>query len=146
MAITDLRERLLDAWIKLNGRLKDSRMTRELTYNEAVVMRLAFNQYQTDGVGRVAVRRILKETGMLKSLVNRTVDALCAQGFLVKERDEDDRRSLYVRPVPGKLSAFLSVHNHSLQIADQIIQIIGEADAAAFVRCCDKLSAADIHL
>lgn len=146
MAITDLREQLLDAWIKINALLKDSRMTRDLTYNEAIVMRLAFNQYRNDGVGRVAVQRILKETGMLKSLVNRTVDSLCAQGFLVKERGERDRRSLYVRPIPGKLSAFVSVHERSLQIVEQVIQIIGETDAAVFVRCCEKLSAVDIRL
>ena len=36
----DLRERLLNAWIGLNGYLKDSRVTQTMTYNEAVTMKL----------------------------------------------------------------------------------------------------------
>ncbi len=146
MAILDLREQLLDAWIRLKGLFKDSRVIQDLTYNEAVVMRMAYNQYREDGLGRVAVRSILKETGMLKSQVNRTVDSLCSRGFLVKERDEKDHRSLFVRPVPENLSAFVPIHERSLQIAEQITHIIGEADAAVFIRCCEKLSAANIAL
>lgn len=51
----ELRERLLSAWIGINGFFKDSRMTRELTYNEAVVMKLVYDQYRADGMGRVPV-------------------------------------------------------------------------------------------
>ena len=61
----ELRERLLSAWIGINGFFKDSRMTRELTYNEAVVMKLVYDQYRADGVGRVPVQSILKRTYML---------------------------------------------------------------------------------
>lgn len=140
----ELQERLLAAWIGLNGLLKDSRMTREMTYNEAVIMKLVYDQYREDGVGRTAVRHILKETNMLKSLVNRTVNSLCAQGYLVKERGSEDGRNLFVRPVPERLPDFLSVHSHSLQMAQDIIDVIGEADAENFVRICGKLAAADV--
>ena len=70
----DIQERMLTAWIGINGFFKDSRMTQDLTYNEAVVMKLVYDQYRADGDGRTPVQSIVKRTNMLKSLVNRTVD------------------------------------------------------------------------
>lgn len=138
----DLEERVLTAWIGLNGLLKDSQMTQGLTYNEAVTMKLVYDRYRADGEGRTPVQYIIRQTRMLKSQVNRTLNTLCAQGYLVKERDAEDARILFVRPVPDRLVDFLTVHRRSLSIVQAIIHIIGEADAAEFVRICGKLSAA----
>ncbi len=140
----ELQEQMLTAWIGLNALLKDSRVTRGMSYNEAVAMKLVYNQYQKDGVGRTAVQRIVKETRMLKSLVNRTVNALCSEGYLIKERDGEDARNLFVRPRPERLEAFLTVHRHSLQMVQSVINVIGEKDAACFVRICEKLRAAQL--
>lgn len=135
-----LQEQVLTAWIGLNALLKDSRMTREMTYNEAVIMKLLLDQYRSDGVGRIPVQHILRQTNMLKSLANRTINALSAHGYLVKERGGEDARALFVRPVAERLPDFLAVHRHSLQLVQQIIDIIGESDAHAFVRICQKLA------
>lgn len=134
----DIREQLLTAWIGINSFFKDSRMTQALTYNEAVVMKLVYDQYRTDGQGRVAVQSILKRSRMLKSQANRTIDALCVQGYLVKERDEKDARALYVRPVPQRLGGFLEVHQRSLDTVQAVIDVIGPEDAREFVRICGK--------
>lgn len=131
----DLREELLTAWIGINSFFKDSRMTRELTYNEAVVMKLAYDQYRADGVGRVPVQMVLKRTNMLKSLANRTIDSLCAQGYLVKERDG---RTLALRLAPRRLPDFLAVHQRPLDLAQAVIDAIGPEDAAEFVRICRR--------
>lgn len=141
-----LLERMLRAWIGINGLLKNSRITRELTYNEAVVMKLVYDQYRSDRTGRTAVRWIVQETNMLKSLVNRTVNALCAQGYLVRERGDGDGRSVFVRPVEARLPDFLAVHRQSLELVRQIADAVGPEDAEAFVRMYEKLSAAGIRL
>lgn len=146
METEDLRERLLEAWVGINGILKDSRMTKRLTYNEAIVMRLTFKQYQIDHIGQVSVQHILKQTNMLKSIVNRTINSLCTQGFLIKEQGISDRRNLFVRLVPEKLPEFLTVHQHSLEIVDKVIHMIGEEDAAVIVRCWNKLATADLQV
>ena len=135
----DLREQLLTAWIGINSMFKDSRMTRELTYNEAVVMKLAYDQYRLDGVGRISVQAVRKKTNMLKSLVNRTVTSLCEQGYLTKERDDEDARVLFVRLMPDRLPDFLAVHHRSLELAEAVIGVIGQEDAAQFVRICKKI-------
>lgn len=142
----DLRERLLTAWIGINGMFKDSRMTRELTYNEAVVMKLVYDQYRADGLGRVPMQTVLKRTNMLKSLANRTVNSLCEQGYLLKERDDEDARALFIRPAPDRLPDFLTVHGHSLGLVQAVIDVIGEEDAAQFVRICEKLLGAGLQI
>lgn len=141
----ELQERMLSAWIGLNGMLKDSRMTQDLTYNEAIVMKLVYDQYKADGVGQTTMRHIVKETRMVKSLVNRTVDSLCAQGYLHKERDETDARNLFVLPQAERLEDFLAVHRHSLQMVQSVIDVIGQEYAQAFVHMYEKLSTANLQ-
>lgn len=141
----DLRERLLAAWLGLSASLKNTRMTKGITYNEAAVMKLVYDRYRLDGVGLTAVRSIRQQTGMLKSLANRTIDSLCAQGYLTKEQGGTDARLLYVRPVPERLSGFLAVHEQSLRTAQDVIDVIGERDAACFVRICEKFLAAGVR-
>lgn len=142
----ELCERMLGAWIEVNGMLKDSRITRDLTYNEAIVMKLVYDQYRADGTGRVAVGRIARETNMLKSLVNRTVGALCGRGYLLRERGERDGRNVFVRPVEDRLEDFLAVHRRSLALVRQIIDVVGREDAESFVRMAEKLSQAGLRL
>lgn len=142
----ELRERMLGAWIEVNGMLKDSRITRDLTYNEAIVMKLVYDQYRCDGTGRVAVGRIAREANMLKSLVNRTVGALCGRGYLLRERGERDGRTVFVRPVEDRLEDFLAVHRRSLALVQQIIDVVGREDAESFVRMAEKLSRAGLRL
>lgn len=142
----ELCERMLEAWIEVNGMLKDSRITQGLTYNEAIVMRLVYGQYRADGVGRVAAGQIARETNMLKSLVNRTVGALCDRGYLLRERGGRDGRNVFVRPVESRLEDFLAVHRRSLALVEQIIGVVGREDAQSFVRMAEKLSQAGLRL
>lgn len=143
---TDLRERLLSAWIGINGIFKDSRMTRDLTYNEAVVMKLVYDQYRVDDLGRVSMQTVLKRTNMLKSLANRTVNSLCEQGYLLRERDGEDARMLFVRLAPDRLSDFLVVHGRSLELVQAVIDVIGDEDAVQFVRICEKFLNAELQI
>ncbi len=141
-----LEERMLNAWIGARGMLKDSKITRNLTYNEAVVMKLVYDQYRRDGVGRTAVSAIVRQTNMLKSLVNRTVNALCDRGCLRRERGEEDGRSLFVCPVEDRLEEFLAVHRQSLALARRIVDVVGAEDAEAFVRMVEKLERAGVKV
>lgn len=146
MEDTVLQERLLNAWIGLNGMLKTTRVTSQLTYNEAIVMKIVYDQFQEDGVGRTPISRIVRETNMLKSLMNRTVNSLCAQGYLRRERSAQDSRKLYVSPVEERLPDFLAVHRRSLKLAQDIIAVVGKEDAARFVAMYEKLSASGLQL
>ncbi len=133
-------DNLLNAWVKLSGILKNSRITKGLMYNEAIVMLMLYNRYCEDGSGMISVQEIIHETQMLKSLVNRTLNSLESKGLLEKCRGEKDKRTLYVKCVEDKLDVFLNVHASSLVVANQILEIIGEDDADTFIRIVEKIA------
>ncbi len=146
MAETTREDRLLRAWVKLSGILKNNRITKGLMYNEATVMLLVYNRYMEDGEGLISVKEIIKETNMLKSLVNRTLNSLEKKGLILRLRGEGDRRMLYIKCVKEKLDVFLAVHRSSLKVANGIIEIIGEEDAENFIRIVKKIEGAGYSL
>ncbi|MBQ2696997.1 MAG: MarR family transcriptional regulator [Clostridia bacterium] len=141
-----LPEQLLRAWVKLTGMVKNSRITKGLAYNEAIVMLLLYNRYQEDGVGMISMKEIAEETKMLKSLVNRTINTLEEKGLLERCTSQDDKRVIFVRCIKEKLDTFLSVHNSSLALSQKMIDIIGEEDAEAFVRITQKIENANLKI
>lgn len=136
---TDLREGVLISWVKLSGILKNTRITKGLLYNEAIVMLLLYNRYRRDGEGIISIKEITQQTKMLKSLVNRTVNSLEKKNLLQRCDAAGDRRMVYVRCVKEKLDVFLRVHNNSLALVDNLIDIVGADDARAFVRISEKI-------
>lgn len=135
-----LENDLILSWVKLSGIVKNNRITTGLKYNEAIVMLSLYNRYLIDGEGLASVQDIIKETGMLKSLTNRTLGELEKQGLIVYTQGTRDRRTKFVKCVEEKLDVFLAVHNSSQKVAENIIDIIGEKDAETFIRIVQKLS------
>ena len=136
-----LEEQVISAWVRLTGILKNTRITKGMVYNEAIVMLVAYNRYREDGVGMVSFKEIVSETRMLKSLVNRTIDALVERGLLVRCEGKD-KRTTFVRILPDNIEGYLQVHEQSLALATKMIGLIGEEDAQAFVRISEKVSSA----
>lgn len=134
----ELEEEVVTAWVRLTAVLKNTRLTKCLNYNEAIVMMIAYNKYRGDGEGLVSFKELVTETKMLKSLVNRTIDSLVSKNYLVRQEGED-RRTTYVKPVPENLEKFLKVHSGSVALAHDMIDIIGREDAEAFVRISEKI-------
>ena len=143
---TDIQaENLLSAWVKISSIMKSSRLTHGLPYNEAIVMLLLHKRYLADGTGALSIKEIIEETHMLKSLANRTVNALEKKGLLVRCNLPGDKRLGYVRCVPEKLGIFLDVHNSSLSLARRVIKLIGSEDTDAFTRLVAKMNEAKFN-
>lgn len=133
---------LIQAWVQLSGMLKNSRFTKELPYNEAVVM---LQLYQA-GDNPISMKEITAQTHMLKSQVNRTINSLEEKGLLERCEGEGDRRVGYVRSVKEKMDLFLQVHASSMEIAKDISAIIGPEDTDHFIRIVNKLAQSGYHL
>ncbi len=138
-----LQNELILAWVKLSRIVKNNRITTKLKYNEAIIMLTVYSRYLKDGVGLTSVQDIIKETGMLKSLVNRTLGELEKKELIMFEQGTADRRTKFVKLVKEKIDIFLSVHNSSLDVSQNIIDIIGKQDAATFISIVQKLEDAD---
>ncbi len=138
-----LQNELILAWVKLSRIVKNNRITTKLKYNEAIIMLTVYSRYLKDGVGLTSVQDIIKETGMLKSLVNRTLGELEKKELIMFEQGTADRRTKFVKLVKEKIDIFLSVHNSSLDVSQNIIDIIGKQDTATFISIVQKLEDAD---
>lgn len=138
-----IQNELILAWVKLSGIIKNNRVTTTLKYNEAIIMLTVYNEFLKDGVGLTSVQDIIKETGMLKSLANRTLGELEGRGLITYKKGTIDKRTKFVKLVKEKLDVFLAVHNASLGVSQNIIDIIGEDDAETFIRIVQKLSKSD---
>ncbi len=136
-----LDEALITAWVALTGALKNTRITRGLNYNEAIVMNIAYHEY-CNGERYTSFKSIVSKTKMLKSLVNRTIDSLVKKNLL-ERCDGEDKRTTFVRPVKENLQVFLHVHEQSLALAHAAIGLIGEEDARTFVRISECIVQAD---
>ena len=49
-----LEENVIASWVRLTGLLKNTRLTKGMIYNEAVVMMIVNRKYEEDGVGTVS--------------------------------------------------------------------------------------------
>lgn len=132
-------ELLLESWIKLTCLIKNSRMTKDLSYNEALIMFFLYKQHEKDPTQAVAVKDLLKNTGMIKSLLNRTLNTLEKKELLKRIRNTEDKRALYVQCIPENLEQFLKVHRNSVSIAGKIIDLIGKKDSELFINIIHKL-------
>lgn len=140
MQENSLEEQLISAWVRLTGILKNTRITKGMVYNEAIVMLVAYNRYREDGEGLVSFKEIVSETRMLKSLVNRTIDSLVQKNYL-QRCEGKDKRTTFVRVVPENLGEYLTVHEQSLALAHSLAEVIGKEDAQAFIRIVNKIVA-----
>lgn len=135
-----LEERVISAWVRMTGILKNTRITQNMIYNEAIVMNMVYRRYQEDGEGLVSFKEIVSETRMLKSLVNRTIDSLVGKGCL-ERIDGKDKRTTFVRA--ANLEAYMKEHAKTLSLVRGIVEVVGAEDAEAFVRIADKICSAD---
>ncbi len=133
---------LIQAWVQLSGMLKNSRFTKELPYNEAIVM---LQLYQA-GQHPISIKQITDKTHMLKSQVNRTINSLEEKGLLERCQGDGDRRLGYVRILRQRLEIFLQVHATSMEIAKNISEIIGPEDTDHFIRIVNTLAQSGYHL
>ena len=133
---------LIQSWVRLSAMLKNSRFTKELPYNESIVM---LQLYQA-GQQSISMKEIIERTHMLKSQVNRTINSLEEKGLLERCQGDGDRRLGYVRICRDRLDLFLQVHAASMEIAKNISQIIGPEDTESFIRIVDKLAQSGYHL
>jgi len=55
--------------------------------------------------GRMTAGRLAELTGLTTGAITGVVDRLEKAGFVRRERDEDDRRKVFIAPVPERLAA-----------------------------------------
>ena len=134
-----IEEEIISSWIYLTSIIKNCRITTEFSYNESVILNLAYKKYLFDAKGLLPVKEIIKETFMLKSLVNRTIDALESKKMIIKEKNITDKRELNIKINPNNIDKYIKSHNDILKYVKKIVDFIGIEDAKSFAKKYKKL-------
>lgn len=130
-----MKEELIQSWIELTAIIKNNRVTKSISYNEAIVLNYAYSAFlKEEGLH---MQEILKKTKMLKSLCNRTLNQLIEKGFLTRKMD---RNQVVVYFNPNKKEDYLKIHQETFEYLKPIFDILDDQDQKDFIRISHKIS------
>ena len=130
-----MKEELIQGWIELTAIIKNNRVTKRVSYNEAIILNYAYRAYlKNEGL---YMQEIIKKTKMLKSLCNRTIHLLMEKDFL---RRELDGNQVVVYLNPDKVKDYLEIHKETFSYLEPVFEVLDEKDQLDFIRISQKIS------
>ncbi len=137
----DVNEQLLAAWVEMSTVVVNSRLVSELSYNEALVCRLLYQNLPIQDEKPLNATRLCEKTGMLKSQMNRTLGSLEAKGLVIRRRNEADRRQVLVTLNPNRTDSYQRQHREILALIDGIVDRLGEEESRRTAEILSRLAA-----
>lgn len=120
------KEALIDAWLKETSVLINRRMVEGLSFNEAFVCNLLNRRRNAGKDSEVTATWLCSETGMLKSQMNKTLNALERKGLILRERSSEDRRKVYIHLREENIEIYHKAHSEVLEFVDRLMEQVGE--------------------
>ena len=136
-----LNENLLDAWLEVTALINNERLVRSLSFNEALICNRLWLR-AAEGRPEPSQTELCRETGIHKSLMNRTLNALEEKGLVERVRLEHDKRTARLRLVEENSSLFLEEHRHSLEVVERLVRQMGREQAEQALETLRSISAA----
>lgn len=140
----DKKDALIDAWLKETSVLINHRMVEGLSFNEAFVCNL-LNRKRTD-TDSLTATWLCKETGMLKSQMNKTLNSLEKKGLILRKRSEEDRRKVYIKLRKENLEIYTKVHEEVLDFVEVLAEHAGEETVDEAIRLLNRMSEVIRHM
>lgn len=131
----EVKEELIRTWIELTGLIKNNRIMKSISYNEAIILNYTYHAY-TNNKG-IYVQEILKRTRLLKSLCNRTINLLLDKELILKKQDKN-QLVLYFNPL--KESEYKKIHQETMMYLSPILERLDEKDTKEFIRIIQKIT------
>ena len=119
-----LNEALLSAWLRLTTCIVSARIVPDMTYNESLVCNVLYNHYKRCDE-KLTATMLCRETKMLKSQMNRTLNRLEARGMIARERSTQDKRHVFITPVLENCTDYIVQHQKILRAMDGMIARLG---------------------
>ncbi|WNC15970.1 MarR family transcriptional regulator [Brevibacillus brevis] len=128
--------------------------SRAVMFHQAISDRLGLNA--TDhkcldyllSSGPVTAGRLAELTGLTTGAVTNVIDRLEKAGYIVRDKDPNDRRRVVVKPVPEKVSAISPLFQSILEKTIRIIDSYTEQEQTAildFLRRCNDMTLEEMN-
>lgn len=120
-----LNENLLSAWLTLSTSVINTRVVSQLPYNESLICNMLYHHQISGNKQPLTATDLCNGTKIAKSLMNRTLNQLEAQGLITRTRSMEDKRQVLVTINLEKADVYMEQHQEILNIIDAIIEKIG---------------------
>ena len=87
-----MNEELLEAWLRLSTILCNDRIVSEMPYNEALICNILYRQEMQKEDKKLTATDLCKQTKMLKSQMNRTLQCMEEKKIITRQRSDVHNR------------------------------------------------------
>lgn len=136
----DLNENLLSAWLQLSTSVVNSRVVSRLAYNESLICHVLYHHQISGNEHPLTATDLCNQTRIVKSLMNRILNQLEAQGLVSRTRSSEDKRQVFVTFNLDKADVYMEQHREILSIIDAIIEKIGPQKAQEVIALFTEIS------
>lgn len=113
----DIKEKALNCWVELLLAINSQRMVKDMPFNEAIILNLLNKQAGTD----LTATDLCEKTGMLKSQMNRTLNAMEEKGLIEKNRNDHDHRQFNISLSQQSQKIYDNLHHNVLDVVDRLV-------------------------
>lgn len=129
-----IEEQLLDAWLRLSISIPKEKIATALPYNESLICNILYrNQMQNPGQPLTATD-LCRETKMLKSQMNRTLNNMEAKHLIFRMRSPQDKRRVFIALNQEQIRPYQKQHLKILCFINEIIDKVGKEQAEDALR------------
>lgn len=123
-----LNEALLDAWLALSIAVNNEKMVSEMPYNEALICNILYRNQRQDKEQLLTATDLCRQTKMLKSQMNRTLQCMEEKDLITRSRSSSDKRRVFIT-LNTENRLYQDQHQKILNIADTLIDKLGSEKA-----------------
>lgn len=126
-AYPEISEDLLSSWISISISVRNERLVQAMTYQEMLVCGILLQAERNEE--QATASDIVSAAGILKSQVNRILNAMEKKRLLIRVPSQQDHRRRFLRLTPSGRSQYQRQHAEVLKIMDRLVSGIGPAPA-----------------
>lgn len=135
------KERMLAAWLWVTTSVSQVHQLRDLRYNEALICNILMkNEIEHPG-RRLTATDLCRESHILKSQMNRTLQCMEEKGIIERQRSTEDRRRVYTRLRPDSV-IYERQHDQVLDTVGAIAARVGTDNVDQIVDMLNAISEA----
>jgi DNA-binding MarR family transcriptional regulator len=133
-------ERVLSAWLRVTTTVSGERQLSEMRYNEALVCNLLMRHgLDHPDKERLTATDLCRQSNILKSQMNRTLQAMEDRGLIMRERNHTDHRQVLIS-LSDDCQVFDREHSRVLRLVSNLMDHMGWERADEVVDILNAIS------
>lgn len=136
----ELNEELLEVWLRMSTIINNERLVSDMPFNEALVCNVLYNHMRREPERLVTATDLCRETRMLKSLMNRTLNSLEEKKIIKRERSQKDKRQVFVSLDLESTDIYSKQHEKIIELLDTIIEKLGKEKSLEIIKLFTTIS------